>query len=98
MRQRRFLNVRTQSTIKDTPTTCTTTSDEDLGWIDFASIFDFINTSVFTYEHALNKFLNLTHFLFFWFEDKKDKGTPLVEPKHMALSFWKLGLGKLEAS
>jgi hypothetical protein len=90
MRQRKFLNAQTQSTIKDTPTTCTTTIDEDLGWIHFASIFDFINTSVFTSEHALNKFPNLTHFLFSWFEHRKNKGTPLVEPKHMAPSFWKV--------
>jgi hypothetical protein len=47
-----------------TPTTCKTTTDENLGWIGFANIFNFINASVFTYEHALNKFFNLTHFLF----------------------------------
>jgi hypothetical protein len=73
-------------------------TDEDLGSTDFPNIFDLIDTSVFTYEHALNKFPSLTHFLFSWFEHRKDKGIPLVGPKHMPPSFWRLGLGKPEAS
>jgi hypothetical protein len=64
MRQCKFPKVQAQRTIKYIPIACTTTTYEDLDWTDFVSIFYLINTSVFTYEHALNKFTNLTHFLF----------------------------------
>jgi hypothetical protein len=64
MWQVRFLKAQTQCTIRYIPTTCTTTTYEDLGWTNFSNIFYLINTSVFTYEHALNKFPKLTHFLF----------------------------------
>jgi len=71
MQQHKFPKVETQYTIRYSPTTCKTTTDEDLGWTSFANIFDFINASVFTYEHALNKFPNLTHFLFLGFNIEK---------------------------
>jgi hypothetical protein len=96
--QRRFPKAQTQSTIKYTPTACTTTTYEDLYWTNFANLFDFINTNVFTYEHTLNKFFHLTHFLFSWSEHKKDRGVPLVGLELTPPSFWRLGLGKLEAS
>ncbi len=98
MWHRKFPKAKTQCTIRYTPTTYTTTTNEDLDWTNFANIFDFINPNVFTYEHALNKFLHLTHFFFFWFEHKNDEGVPLVKLEHMPLSFWRLGLEKLEAS
>jgi len=98
MWQRKFPKAPTQCTIKYIPASCTITTDEDLGWTNLANIYDIINTCVFTYEHALHKFLNLTHFLFSWFEHRKDKGIPLVELKHMPPRFWRLGPRKPEAS
>ncbi len=98
MRQCIFPKVQAQHTIKYIPIACTTTIDENLDWTDFVSIFDLINTSVFTYEHASNKFINLTHFLFSWYEHKKDKGIPLVGLEHMPSSFWRLGPRKPKAS
>jgi len=98
MRQCKFPKVQAQRTIIYIPITCTTTTYEDLDWIDFASIFYLINISVFTYEHALNKFINLIHFLFSWPKHKKDKGIPLVGLEHMPSSFWRLHLGKPKAS
>ncbi len=70
MQQCRYPKIQTQSTIRYTPTSCTTTTDKDLDWTNFANIFDLVNTNVFAYEHALNKFLHLTHFLFSWFEHR----------------------------
>ncbi len=97
-RQHKFPKAWTQCTIRYTTTTCTTTIYEDSSWTNFANLFDLINANVFTYEHALNKFLNLMHFLFSWFEHRKNRGIPLVGPKHMPPSFWRLGPRKLEAS
>ncbi len=97
VQQCEFLRAQTQCTIRYIPT-CTTTIDEDLEWTNFANIFDIINTNVFAYEHALNKFFHFTHFLFSWFEHKKDRGVPLVGFEHTPPSFWRLGLGKPEAS
>jgi hypothetical protein len=85
--QRIFLKIQAQCTIKYIPTTYASTTYEDLGWINFANTFDLINTSVFTYEHALNKFPDLTQFLFSWFKHIKDKGVPLVGHEHMPPSF-----------
>jgi hypothetical protein len=98
VRQRRFPRAQTQSTIRYTPTSCTTTIDEDLDWTNFASIFDLINTNVFTYEHALNKFLHQTHFLFSWFEPKKNRGVPFVRFKHTPPKLLEVGPRKPEAS
>jgi hypothetical protein len=50
----RFLRAQAQCTIKYTPTACTTTTNEDFEWTDFANIFDPINTSVLTHEYGLH--------------------------------------------
>jgi hypothetical protein len=51
----RFLRAQTQYTIRYTLIACTTTTDEDLDWTDFANIFDLINNSVLTHEYGLHK-------------------------------------------
>ncbi len=52
--QCRFPKAQAQRTIRHSNNIVIT--DENLDLTNFANIFDFINTSVFTYEHALNKF------------------------------------------
>ncbi len=49
--QRKFPKARVQHPIKYIHIACITTIDEDLDWIDFAYIFDLINTSVLTHEY-----------------------------------------------
>ncbi len=93
-----FLRAQTQHTIRYTLIACTTTNDEDLDKIDFANIFDLINTNVLTHEYGLHKYPELTHFLFSWFEHRKDKGIPLVGLECIPPSFQRLGPGKLGAS
>jgi hypothetical protein len=96
--QGKFSRARAKRTIKYTPTTYTTTTNEDLNWIDFSNIFYLININVLTREYGLHKYFELTHFLFSWFEHRKDKGVPLVRPNCIPPSFWRLGLGKSRAS
>jgi hypothetical protein len=98
VQQHKFLKVQAQCIVIYIPTTYTSTIDEDLDWIDFVNTFDLINTNVFTYEHALNKFPNLTHFLFSWSKHRKNKGVPFVGHEHMPPSFWRSGPRKSEAS
>ncbi len=54
--QCRFPRAQARCIIRYTPTTCTTTIGEDLDSIDFASIFDIINTNVLTHEFGLHKY------------------------------------------
>ncbi len=98
MGQCNFHKVQIKRIIRDIPITYITTTHEDLDWIDFADIFDIINTRVLTYEYALHKILEITHLLFFWFKHKKNKIVPLVGPNCIPPSFWRLGLGKLGTS
>jgi hypothetical protein len=90
----KFLKAQTQCTIKYSPIAYTTTIDEDLDSTDFVDIFYLINISVLTYEY----YPKLTHFLFSWYEHKKDKQIPLVGPNHIPPSFWRLGLRKSRTS
>jgi hypothetical protein len=46
----------------------------------------------------VHKFPKLTHFLFSWFEHKKNKGILLMGPERIPPSFWRLGPRKLGTS
>ncbi len=56
MGQHIFLSAQAQYTIRYIPTTYTSTIDKNLDQINFANIFDLINTSVLTHEYGLQKY------------------------------------------
>jgi len=94
----KFLRAQAQHTIRYIPIAYTTTIDEDLDWINFVNIFDLINTNVLTHKYGLHKYPELTHFLFSWFEHRKDKGIPQAGLDCIPPSFWRLGPRKSRAS
>ncbi len=76
------------------PTACTTIKDVNLDWNDFAKFYKLMYFTITISKHVITKFLDLLHFFYFWVVYREEKGIPLVGPKHIPPSYWKLGPGE----
>lgn len=67
------LSILVNCSLKFTPITCTTTTNEDLNWEDFVNLFEFISNFWQTKEHVNETYLEPTQFLCSWSSFKNTK-------------------------
>jgi hypothetical protein len=63
------------------PTTCTTTTNENLVREDFEFVWKLISNNFCARAHAIQKYPNLIEFFQSWFDFMKNKSIPLVGPR-----------------
>jgi hypothetical protein len=78
-------------TLQFVPIAYTNTFDVNLEWDEFSYFHALITSSTKFEFYALETYLDLTNFFYFWFLFKKKKGVPLMGLKCIALTCCKLG-------
>jgi hypothetical protein len=76
--------------LKFTTIAYTTTIDQNLEWEEFAKFLYLIDITWVTQWHVIQVFINLTNFLCYLFDFRKDNGIPFVGPKNTSPIFWRL--------
>ncbi len=76
--------------LKFTTIAYTTTIDQNLEWEEFANFLYLIDITWVTQWHVIQMFIDLTNFLYYLFDFRKDNGIPLMGPKNTSPIFWRL--------
>jgi hypothetical protein len=73
------------------PSACTSTTDATLDWKVFAAFYDLVISCEEVESYAIEHYPNLTYFLESWSSYRKHMFVPIVKPRWMPPSAWKLG-------
>jgi hypothetical protein len=64
----------------------------------FAKFYKLLYFIIAIHKHAISKISNLLHFLDSWVDYREEKGIPMVRPKRIPPSCWRVGPRKEKQS